>query len=238
MVDYKSLMLKWTRHNKSYYKKLGIEFTNEGDLFELDVNKFPQHSRVFMFARCDLCGRPFEIKIENYNHSKNRILDFDACPDCMQIKAKMACKEKYGVDNIFKLGDYIKQKNKEKHNGLHHTQTEEFKERYLYGEKNREYIDGRSQDEDRRKSPKEKAWRKKVYARDNYTCQCCGDDKGHNLNAHHILPYMQYPKFRFDVNNGITLCEDCHKEFHRIYGKRNIGKKEIDEFISNKKCND
>ena len=78
----------------------------------------------------------------------------------MQIKAKMACKEKIWCCNIFKLGDYIKQKNKEKHNGLHHTQTEEFKEKYLYGEKNREYIDGRSQDEDRRKISKRKSLEK------------------------------------------------------------------------------
>ena len=46
--------------------------------------------------------------------------------------------------------------------------------------------------------------------------------------------------FEVDINNApkysrelITLCESCHKKFHKIYGKINIGKKEILEYISN-----
>ena len=83
MVNYKSLILRWTRHNKSYYKKLGIEFTNEGDLFELDISKLPQYSKVFMFARCDLCGRPFEIKTGRFG----KFLACTGYPECKTIKA-------------------------------------------------------------------------------------------------------------------------------------------------------
>lgn len=61
-------------------------------------------------------------------------------------------------------------------------------------------------------------WRQTVYARDNYTCQRCGDTKGGNLVAHHLYSYSRYPKLRFEVNNGITLCRDCHTEFHQQYG--------------------
>ena len=229
-------MVKLHCKNKHYYQKLGYNVDNK-DIIFINIDDC-RYSRLPIILKCDICGRPFERTIESYFNTKLSISQIDACPDCHQIKAKMCVKEKYGVDNIFELGDYIKTKNKEKHNGLHHTQTEEFKKKYLYGEKNREYIDGRSQDVDRRKSPKEKVWRKEVYARDNYICQCCGDNKGHNLNAHHILPYMQYSQYRFDVNNGITLCKNCHKEFHRLYGVRDIGEKEIKGFISNKKCND
>ena len=61
-----------------------------------------------------------------------------------------------------------------------------------------------------------KIWRRAVYERDNYTCQECGDrtSKGNKviLNAHHIKPFMEYPELRFDVSNGITLCEECHKK--------------------------
>lgn len=48
--------------------------------------------------------------------------------------------------------------------------------------------------------------------RDNYTCQCCGAKKV-RLEVHHI-------RFRQnggsdDLENLITLCEDCHKKIHK-----------------------
>lgn len=57
-------------------------------------------------------------------------------------------------------------------------------------------------------------WRKSVYERDNYTCQMCGCE-GKKLNAHHIKPWAEFPEFRFSVDNGVTLCEACHKSIHR-----------------------
>ena len=61
-----------------------------------------------------------------------------------------------------------------------------------------------------------KIWRKKVFIRDNFTCKCCGSKK--RLNAHHKLSYKIYNTLRFDVDNGITLCERCHSKFHGKYG--------------------
>lgn len=54
-------------------------------------------------------------------------------------------------------------------------------------------------------------WREAVYKRDNYTCQFCGEKKKY-LNAHHIRLFALFPALRFDVANGVTLCEECHKE--------------------------
>lgn len=65
-----------------------------------------------------------------------------------------------------------------------------------------------------RHSTKYKAWRLAVYRRDDYTCCRCGA-RGVRLNAHHIKGYAHYPELRYEVSNGITLCEECHKKEHR-----------------------
>lgn len=57
-------------------------------------------------------------------------------------------------------------------------------------------------------------WRTAVFERDEYTCKACGQVGG-KLNAHHIRPYAKFPSLRLDVDNGVTLCEACHKELHR-----------------------
>lgn len=56
-------------------------------------------------------------------------------------------------------------------------------------------------------------WRNKVYARDNWTCQECGQ-KLKDIVAHHIKSFRDNPELRYDVENGRTLCRSCHKKFH------------------------
>ena len=56
-----------------------------------------------------------------------------------------------------------------------------------------------------------------VFARDSYTCLACGE-RGGRLAAHHIMPWALYPDLRHNKNNLVTLCKDCHKQFHDIYG--------------------
>lgn len=79
-----------------------------------------------------------------------------------------------------------------------------------------------------RRTEKYKRWRKKVFERDNYTCQKCkvrsGNRKTVYLEAHHkkefskILAEKEIKtlddayncKELWDINNGKTLCLDCH----------------------------
>ena len=79
---------------------------------------------------------------------------------------------------------------------------------------------------DYRKSKEYTEWRSKVFERDNFTCQVCGKVGG-TLNAHHIKPFKDYPQLRFKVSNGITLCQECHRELHKRL--RNAGKKNVHE---------
>lgn len=59
--------------------------------------------------------------------------------------------------------------------------------------------------------PRYKKWRITIFKRDNFRCQLCG--AGKNLEAHHIIKKSLHPELIFDIDNGITLCKDCHETY-------------------------
>jgi 5-methylcytosine-specific restriction endonuclease McrA len=63
-----------------------------------------------------------------------------------------------------------------------------------------------------RNNPEYKQWRKNVLERDNYKCKICGEkyDTNNGSVVHHILPWKDYPEERYNINNGITLCQAHH----------------------------
>lgn len=70
-----------------------------------------------------------------------------------------------------------------------------------------------------------------VLKRDLYTCQCCGDKN--KLEVHHLDGYNWCTDKRTDVDNGVTLCEYCHKIFHKRYGNKNVTKECYEKWINN-----
>ncbi len=59
------------------------------------------------------------------------------------------------------------------------------------------------------------AWSFQVRERDTI-CVYCGSTN--NLQAHHILSKSKHPEFALFLNNGISLCEVCHIQEHKING--------------------
>lgn len=59
-------------------------------------------------------------------------------------------------------------------------------------------------------------FKRHVLKRDE-VCQCCGSTE--NLHVHHLSSYKHDKQRRADTSNGIVLCEDCHTQFHSLYGK-------------------
>lgn len=97
-----------------------------------------------------------------------------------------------------------------------------------------------------RSSIEYKNWRRDVFERDNYTCVWCKKRSGKGclviLNADHIKPFGLILKENniktmedallckelWDINNGRTLCNKCHKETDTYlfkFNKKNETKK-------------
>lgn len=80
-----------------------------------------------------------------------------------------------------------------------------------------------------------KKWTNECMKRDGFSCKNCGDDRGGNLNVHHInflstivksnnilsLEDANKNKELWDTGNGITLCEICHHNVHKIINLKN-----------------
>lgn len=177
--------------------------------------------------------------------------------DYIEEKRKQALMEKYGVDNPF-ANEEVKQKiretNMQKYGAPCSIQNPEVREKAMqtclekYGVKNYIYL---LQDNKGEKNPRWKGghpitprnrssyeytdWRRAVFQRDDYTCQKCGARSGNGhtvvLVGHHILNWVSHEDLRYDVDNGITFCEDCHHEFHKRYGTRDNTAEQVEEFI-------
>jgi hypothetical protein len=52
-------------------------------------------------------------------------------------------------------------------------------------------------------------WRKAVLERDGNMCVWCKSKS--NLEADHIKPFSTHPELRFAIDNGRTLCQQCHR---------------------------
>lgn len=119
-------------------------------------------------------------------------------------------------------GKQLSEEHKEKLRGIPKPRTEE-QNRKLSATRQGISLDeweGYSSTE-RQKEWNSKEWqelRKKIFERDNYTCQECGDynykgrGKSVRLEVHHIKEWCNYPELRMDENNLILLCAECHNK--------------------------
>ena len=75
-------------------------------------------------------------------------------------------------------------------------------------------------------------WRRAVFSRDNWTCQKCGT-RGGKIHSHHIYNFADFSDLRTSLENGVTLCKSCHKNFHILYGLKNTTKNKLQDFLKN-----
>ena len=204
----------------------------------------------------DCCGNPncTDKKTQDVMYKKYGV------KSCSQIesvveKRKQTNLLRYGVENPFsneKIKEKIKNTNLEKYGNECASKTKEIREKMsnsmkefyiknsdkkLIKEKSPMWIGDADYKRQQRATFEYNFWRKLVFERDDYTCQKCKIKRTHSwqpsLNAHHILNFSSNESLRTDINNGITLCEDCHMQFHRIYGKKDNSLDQLNEFLNN-----
>lgn len=166
--------------------------------------------------------------------------------DEIQKKAKQGVLKKYGVENPFQSEEIkkkIKEQNLEKYGVEFNIQRKEVVEKALatkeerYGKGNENILfenrrkenhpnwKGGISDENHilRTSDRYKTWRMSIFKKSNFKCERCGilSSKGIPLNAHHIYDWKNHIELRFDIDNGITLCENCHRIFHSKFKSPN-----------------
>lgn len=211
--------------------------------------------RIKDYVNKDCCGNPKctgkkakETIQAKYGVNNIRELDF------VNEKIKNTNIEKYGCENPFgnkEIQRKLKETNIEKYGEEIPSKSPIIKKKIAYGckkfyidnpekrkigEKSARWIGDADYKRGQRSTNEYNIWRKQVFAKNNYTCQRCGIKRTKSsqpkLNAHHIKNFSKYEDIRNSVDNGITLCECCHKKFHNIYGKTNNNELQLKEFIN------
>lgn len=84
--------------------------------------------------------------------------------------------------------------------------------------------------ENGRRYPEYSQFVRRILARDKNVCYCCGKNNS-NSEVHHLNGYNWCVEGRLDDSNAVTLCRNCHSNFHSIYGKGNNTKEQFEEWI-------
>lgn len=98
----------------------------------------------------------------------------------------------------------------------------------------------KSESQSDRNSYESQQWTIDVKERANYTCQCCESKEKKGMAAHHIKNWATHKELRYELSNGICLCEKCHNpyyegSFHNIYRTRKNTPEQLQEYINTKR---
>lgn len=215
------------------YKKVNI---NKEILVDLYITK--DASEIAKIINCST--RTVIRRLKTYNIKiKNKLININKKQLIQLYINEKTSSEK--ISEIFNCVPSTVIKRLKKYNIKTRTFKETFNYRNHSGKNNPAYIDGRTPISKSIRTLQEyDNWRKEIFERDNFTCQQCEDSTGGNLVAHHKKQFAiilneflkEYDQFSpledketllrlatkykpfWNIENGKTLCKDCHKEKH------------------------
>lgn len=211
------------------------------------VEEFKQRKEEAVFEKYGVSNVFQNEEIKNKIKETNLVTyGFEYSSQSPKIKKKIekSFLDKFGFKNVFQneeIKEKIRKTNIEKYGVSSYTQTEEYRikskitnnERYgadnwMQTDEGREYFSGENSPVwkggvndprwDRLKK-EYKDWRFSIFKIYNFSCDICGNSD--YVEAHHLYNYKDYPDLRYEKGNGVCLCQSCHIDFHRKYGKKN-----------------
>jgi len=217
MILQETVLVTLSPSNIQYFKSLGYEIpiyldkknrllVKRNSQIEVQVSDLPKSSHVKVLCKCDECGK--ERKIPFYQYKP-------LCSICAhqtkEIKNKIALANS---QRVISLKTRIKLSQNSWMRGKFGNQCPNFNPNLT--EKQRKL---------NRYTSGDCFWIKSVKEKDQYTCQCCGyvgEPNDGIMCAHHLNNKNDFKEQRLVLENGITLCKECHKKIHKEYGTYTI----------------
>lgn len=210
IVDNQIVAVKHNWKTKDYWENLGYTLPKKGIKFFVQAKDLPTQSNVNVAISCDKCGN---IRI-------GRAYRRDTL--CKSCSKKGTNHSKEHIAKISKTKREFYSKNVHPRKGYKYPSPQE------HPSWNPNLTD--EDRENRRSSAEYREWTLSIKERDAFTCQICSDNKGGNLVSHHIESYRSNKELRFELANGICLCDKCHKQFHGEFGYGNNTSQQWEEF--------
>ena len=69
------------------------------------------------------------------------------------------------------------------------------------------------------------------FERDRFRCVICDSNK--NIHAHHLNSWKYFPEDRLNVDNLTTLCDPCHKQYHKLVKLKDTTKENFNIYLKN-----
>jgi hypothetical protein len=229
-----AINIKTSPNNVQYYKNLNYNIPTHLDknnnlkytfyqIITVQVKDLLPQTKIKVLCQCDNCAKQYMVWLHSINKKSNKILCKKCSHNTQEFKEKniqIHTGKKRSIETKIKM-----QQNSYwlgKIGDLHPTYKKNLsiydRKLLLRSRKISQYIQ----------------WKEQILQRDNYTCQKCGSKK--HLHVHHINNFNNFKEQRTDINNGITLCFECHlsknNSIHNLYG-RNTTYEHLIKFIQN-----